>query len=439
MSEPSFDRILEDFSVFRKAYPAVFSIQDDLNRLRDEYVSKSYHKQQLKRLEKMKDNQNKTLQERFNKLAEENKEYKSKIDEIKKERELLSGISETYEKLEQENFNIRNEIVLIRKRKELMECELNERISSLKDQLETFRDGLDFEIEDNEKRETKLRNEKNALQNELDEGKKTYDKLKDEFACLKQKNQSLHNNFTEGQAKIKDIQSKNDELEVLLKTNKETIDNLKEELKILEHKNDGLEHAKKALEHDKKGLELTLKQKKRQFESLSKESPEIASKICKQQGYAITSGSQSRPVIKMEPGEFNMDIKNSSKNFMCRDCYSDWLSKIPKSGDLTLVPKPLDQIKTFSSQTDLEDHILVDHIIGRKNILKCWQEGSTYICTEPDSKNGTCGFKSNSQHQYNMHVKVDHAQIRSFNIYEIYGLKSYLYHLKSFRNTLPTK
>ena len=231
------------------------------------------------------------------------------------------------------------------------------------------------------------------------------------------------------------METRNSKLESRLASNKETIHNLKEQVKILEHENHGLEHAKKGLEHDKKGLELSLKQKKRQFESLSKESPEIANKICKQQGYAITSDGQGKPTMKLEPGEI-LDTKHSSKNFMCRDCYSGWLSKIPESGDLTMVPNPVDEIKTFSSQSDLEAHILVDHTTGREKILKCWQDGSTYTCAEPDSKNGTCSFKSNSKHQYRMHLKVDHANIHRASIYEIYDLKSCIFHLKSFRPNL---
>ena len=386
MSEPSVERILEDFARFRKAYPTIFSIQENLERLRDDYISKSYHKQQLRKSAEILQNQNKTLHERINKLEEENQKYK-------------------------------NECVLIGKRKELMECELNEKISSLKIENETFRDRLDYEIEESEQRETKLRKEKQALQNELEELKKRNQTIEDEFGRLKQQNQSLHNNFTENQNKFNDIKTKNSEL--------------MEDLKILELKNDGLEHAKKGLQSDKKGLELELKQIKRQFESLSKESPEIASKICKKQGYAITSGNEGKPLIKMEPGEITMDTKISSRNFMCRDCYSGWLSKIPKSGDLTMAPNPLEEIKMFSSQSDLKAHILTDHISA--NVLKCWQEGSTYICQEPDLKNGTCSFRTNSEHQYNMHLKVDHAKVQFINIYQIYGLKSYLFNLKSFR------
>ena len=400
MSEPSVERILEDFVVFRNAYQTIYSIQENLERLRDEYISKSYHKQQLKKSVKIYENQHKTLQERFNKLEEENQKYKKEIADTKSE-----------------NKDLENECVLIRKRKELMECELNEKNSSLKLENETFRDRLDSEIEESEQRETKLRKENLALQNELEELKEMNQRLEDDYGRLKQKNQSLHNNFNENQNKFNDIKIRNSEL--------------KEDLKILELKNDGLEHAKKGLQSDKKGLELELKQIKRQFESLSKESPEIANKICKQQGYAITSGYEGKPIIKMEPGETPMDKKNSSKNFMCRDCYSDWLSKIPKSGDLTMAPNPIKEIKSFSSQSDLKAHILNDHISA--NVLKCWQEGSKYICQEPDSKNGTCSFRSNSEHQYNMHLKVDHAKIQFINIYQIYGLKSYLFNLKSFR------
>ena len=412
MSDITYEEILEDFIVFRTAFSKIFSIQDNLERLRDEYLPKSKHKQQLKKLVQINENQNKSLQERFKKLEEENEIYKKKTAAA-----------------ENESDKLRNENVLIRKRKELMECDLNEKNSSLKIENETFRGRLDSEIEESEQRETKLRKENIALQNELEELKKRNHKLEDELGRLKQKNQSLHNNFNENQNKFNDIKTRNSEL-------KETVDDLTEALKILENKNHGLEHAKRGLEYDKKGLELTLKQNKRQFESLSKESPEIASKICKQQGYAITSDCQSTSFVKTEPGEKVLETKHINKNFMCRDCYSDWLSKIPKSGDLTMVPNPVDEIKTFSSQSDLEAHILVDHTTGREKILKCWQDGSTYTCTEPDSKNGTCSFKSNSEDQYRMHLKVDHARIRRANIYEIYGLKSYLFHLKSFRPNL---
>ena len=400
MSEISVERILEDFALFRKAYPTIFSIQENLERLRDEYVSKSYHKQQLKKSAKIHENQNKTLQERFKKLEEENQKYKNEITATKSE-----------------NKDLKNECVLIRKRKELMECELNETNSSLKIENETFRDRLDYEIEENERRETKLQKEKIALQNELDELKKKNQELEDEYGRLKQKNQSLHNNFNENQNDLNGIKTKNSELQ--------------EDLKILELKNDGLEHAKKGLQSDNKRLELELKQIKRQFESLSRENPEIASKICKKQGYAITSEYEGKPVIKIEPGEITLDTKNSNKNFMCRDCYSDWLSKIPKSGDLAMAPNPIKEIQIFSSESDLKAHILTEHISA--NVLKCWQEGSTFICQEPDSKNGTCSFKSNSEHQYKMHLKVDHARIQFINIYQIYGLKSYLFNLKSFR------
>ena len=160
MSEPSVERILEDFARFRKAYPTIFSIQENLERLRDEYISKSYHKQQLRKSAEILQNQNKTLHERINKLEEENQKYK-------------------------------NECVLIGKRKELMECELNEKISSLKIENETFRDRLDYEIEESEQRETKLRKEKQALQNELEELKKRNQTLEDEFGRLKQQNQCL--------------------------------------------------------------------------------------------------------------------------------------------------------------------------------------------------------------------------------------------------------
>lgn len=386
MSEPSVERILEDFARFRKAYPTIFSIQENLERLRDEYISKSYHKQQLRKSAEILQNQNKTLHERINKLEEENQKYK-------------------------------NECVLIGKRKELMECELNEKISSLKIENETFRDRLDYEIEESEQRETKLRKEKQALQNELEELKKRNQTLEDEFGRLKQQNQCLHNNLTENQNKFNDIKTRNSEL--------------KEDLKILELKNDGLEHAKKGLQSDKKGLELELKQIKRQFESLSKESPEIASKICKQQGYAITS---SQPVIpiKSEPTEF-CSATYSINNFMCRICYYSWLCEVPKSGFRI----PTDEIKTFSSQSELEDHFSNDHDHDRKSFLKLWQKGSIYICKEPDSKNGTCGFKSNSEREYDTHLKVDHAKIQFLDKNQIYELRYHLSQYAPFRKIMP--
>ena len=81
------------------------------------------------------------------------------------------------------------------------------------------------------------------------------------------------------QEKLKAIELKNEELESSLKSKDEAIRNLKEELQILENKNH-------ELKTNKKGLKLELKQKQRHFDSLSAESPELANKICKQQGYA---------------------------------------------------------------------------------------------------------------------------------------------------------
>ena len=71
MSDITYEEILEDFIVFRTAFSKIFSIQDNLERLRDEYLPKSKHKQQLKKLVQINENQNKSLQERFKKLEED--------------------------------------------------------------------------------------------------------------------------------------------------------------------------------------------------------------------------------------------------------------------------------------------------------------------------------------------------------------------------------
>ena len=214
---------------------------------------------------------------------------------------------------------------------------------------------------------------------------------------------------------------KNKALELSLKSKDEEIRNFKEELKILECKNH-------ELKTNKKGLKLELKQKQRRFDSLSAESPELANKICKQQGYAITSDCGKQPIIKMEPNDSCSNIRTvNTGNFMCLHCYLRWLKTVPKSEDLTLSANPADKIKLFSSQSELENHYVNYH---NMNIIHqfdgfIYASDIIYNCTEPDSKNGTCRFKSDSKQSYENHRKLDHAKIQLLTTREIYELRKY--------------
>ena len=393
----SFEKLIGHLQVLRKAYPTIFSIQDEVDRLHDEHmictslhVSKSVYKKKVKKIEKMKEQYN-TILTRCDKLAAEN------------------------EKLAAENDRYKNVIAVISKRNDIAKSQLaaaNDASSST---------------------ETKLREENARLQNQLNESEeqnknqisiltKRNDlaerKLRDENARLQHQldqNKNLQKEYNE--KKIKALESRNGELESSLKTSKE-------DFEILQNQHEGIKRSKRA-------LELQLQQKKRHFESLSTESPEIASKICEQQGYAITS-SEPAIQVKSEPTDF-CSATYSINNFMCRVCYYSWLCEVPKSGFRI----PTEEIKTFSSQSELEDHFSNDHDHDRNSFLKLWQKGSIYICKEPDSKNGTCGFKSNSEVEYDAHLKVDHAKIQLLDKNQIYELRYHLSQYAPFRKIMP--
>ena len=390
----SFEKLIDHLKVIRKTYPTIFSIQDEVERLRDEHmictslhISKSLYNKKVKKIERLKEQYN-TILTRCDKLAAEN------------------------EKLAAENERNKNVIAVISERNNIAESKLaaaNDSRSS---------------------KETKWREENARLQGQLTEMEaknenqiailsKRHDlaerKLRDENARLQhqlEQNKNLNQDYNA--KKLKALESRNHELESSLKTSRENFE-------ILQNQHEGLKRSKTA-------LELELKQKKRQFESLSTESPEIATKICKQQGYAITS---SQPVIKSEPKDFCSNAY-SINNFMCRVCYWVWLSEVPKSG----FRNPTEEIKTFSSQSELEYHFLNDHNVDRNTFLKYWQQGSTYICKEPDSKNGICEFKSNSEQAYDAHLNFDHAKIQFFDNNQIYELR-YLSNYASIRKTMP--
>ena len=329
-------------------------VKHEVKRLQDEHISKSNHRKQMKKLKKLQENES-TLLQRIDQLAHENEKYK-------------------------------NEIVAVTKQKEHAEIQLK----TAEETIATLHRGF----KESERSKTDLRDENNKLQNDLEEIKTAWNKLK--------QGKNLQKEYTE--KKLKAMESKNGELELSLKSNDET---------------------------------LQLKQKKRHFDSLSAESPELAKKICKQQDHAIRSDCPGQPIIKMEPDEIPPDTTNSIKTFTCRYCYADCLATIPFSGRITSDTHPFqDKIKTCSSQSELEDHIWMDHkydeCIGSLNFLKWEEKGSTYICKEPDSKYGTCSFKSNSQDQYKAHLKVDHMKIQLFKgIVQIYSLRKYLRHLES--------
>ena len=355
-------------------------LKHEVKRLQDEHISKSNHKKQMKKLKKLQENES-TLLQRIDKLTHENEKYKK-------------------------------EIITVTKLQEHAEIQLK----TAEETIATLHRGF----KEREQSNNELRDENGRLQNDLEETKNAWNNLK--------QGKNLQKEYIE--KKLKAVESKNGELDLSLKENEETIRNLKEELKILEYKN--LE-----LETNKKGLTLQLKQKKRHFDSLSAESPELAKKICKQQGYAVTSDCPGQPIIKMEPDEIHPDTKDSIKNFTCRYCYADWLATIPFSGRVTSDTHPFqDKIKTCSSRSELEDHIWMNHMIdectGSLNVLKWEENGSTYICKEPDSKNGSCSFKTNSQDQYNAHLKLDHAKIHSLkSVVKVYSIRKYLGHLES--------
>ena len=347
---------------FERLLGHVSDLKHEIECLHDEHISKSYHKKQMKKLKKLQESES-TLLQRIDKLAHENEKYK-------------------------------NEIVAVTKQKDYAEAQLK----SAEERIATLHRGF----KERERSKTELRDENAELQNTLAETKKALDRLK--------QSKNLQQEYKE--KKLKGMESKNGELESSLKSKDETIRNLNEELKILEYKN--LE-----LENNKKGLELEIRKRKRQFDSLSTESPEIANKICKQQGYAITSDSKKQCIIKMEPNDFCSDIKPVN-NFMCRICYYfEWLQTVPKTEDLNLSANPADTIKTFSSQSELHNHFLIDH-----ETQTFWpMDGSIYACTESDSKNGTCRFRSNSKQAYEQHLSIDHAKIQLLTKREIYELR----------------
>ena len=390
----SFEKLIDHLKVIRKTYPTIFSIQDEVERLRDEHmictslhISKSLYNKKVKKIERLKEQYN-TILTRCDKLAAEN------------------------EKLAAENERNKNVIAVISKRNNIAESKLaaaNDSSSSKETKLR----------EENARLQSQLREMEKKNENQIAILSKRHDlaerKLRDENARLQhqlEQNKNLHQDYNA--KKLKALESRNNELESSLKTSRENFE-------ILQNQHEGLKRSKTA-------LELELKQKKRQFESLSTESPEIATKICKQQGYAITA---SQPVIKSEPKDFCSN-SYSINNFMCRVCYLGWLSEVPKSG----FRNPMEEIKTFSSQSDLEGHFLNDHNVDRNTFLKYWQQGSTYICKEPDSKNGICEFKSNSERAYDAHLKFDHAKIHFLDNNQIYELR-YLSHNASIQKTMP--
>ena len=102
----SFEKLIDHLKVIRKAYPTIFSIQDEVERLRDEHmictslhISKSVYKKKVKELKKMKEQYN-TILTRCDKLAAEN------------------------EKLAAENERNKNVIAVISKRNNIAESKI---------------------------------------------------------------------------------------------------------------------------------------------------------------------------------------------------------------------------------------------------------------------------------------------------------------------------
>ena len=214
---------------FERLLGYISDLKYEIECLRDEHITKSKHEKKMKKLKKLQEIES-TLLQRIDKLAHENEKYK-------------------------------NEIVAVTKQKDYAEAQLK----SAEETIATLHRGF----KESERSKIELRDKNTELENSLAETKKALDKL--------EQSKNLQQEYKE--KKLKGMESKNGELELSLKSKDETIRNLNEELKILEYKN--LE-----LENNKKGLELEIRKRKRQFDSLSTESPEIANKICKQQGYA---------------------------------------------------------------------------------------------------------------------------------------------------------